>query len=223
MTPHCQCALPWNGSWHAMCPPARLLKAADFAILDMEPSPAWVLGNLLADISRSRNLSSYVYTSSLQPACCLTDVYQSEIKEHTSVRSTTSCRALCLVSFPQTCSRRQPSCSPACVCQSLTGSLILSLDSARQQGRAGERRYMRAMTAQSTTARPPARRSRLPRQVILECVARRDATQRLSLALSLLVRANGISRVSAPGARQDRSEEPALDWPSDSRAEEQRS
>jgi hypothetical protein len=223
MTPHCQCALPWNGSWHAMRSPARLPSAADFAVLEMGPSPAWVLGNLLADIGRSCNPSSYRCTPPVQRACRLTDVYQSEIEQHTSVRSTTSCQALCLVSLPQTCSRRQPPCSPACLCRPLTGSVILTLDSARQQGRVGERRYMRAMTTQFTTARPPARRSHPPRQVVLECVARRDAAQRLSLALSLLVRATSISRVSAPGAREDTPNEPALRWPSLSREEQQRS
>jgi hypothetical protein len=220
MTPHGQCALLWNGSWHAMRPPARLPSAADFAVFDMNPSPAWMLGNLLANIGCSCNPSSYICTPPLRRARRLTNVYQSEIDQHTSVRSTTSCRALCLVSLPQTCSRRQPPCSPACVCRPLTGSVILTLDSARKQRLASERRYMRAMTAQSTTARPPARRSRPPRQVVLECVARRDAPQRLSLALSLLVRASGISRVSAPGAR-DTSDELALRRPS--LYEEQRS
>ncbi len=81
---------------------------------------------------------------------------------------------------------------------------------------------MGAMSVQSTTARPPARRSHLPRQVVLECVARRDAAQRLSLALSLLVRASGISRVSAHGAREDTPNQPAMRRPPDFREEEQR-
>ncbi len=46
-----------------------------------------------------------------------------------------------------------------------------------------------AMRAQPTSARPPARRARPPRRVVLERVVRRDAAQRLSLALSLLARA----------------------------------
>jgi len=198
MTPHCQCALPRNGWWRALCPPGSLPSAMGCAVLAMDTSPAWMLGNLLADIGRSYNPLSYLCPGAVLRACSLMDVYQSEMRQLTSMRSMTHCRPL-------------------------TRSLILSPDPARQQGRASERRYMGAMSAQSTTARPPGRRSHLARQVVLECVARRDAPQRLSLALSLLVRASGISRVSAHGAREDTPNEPAMRRPSDFREEEQRS
>ncbi len=55
----------------------------------------------------------------------------------------------------------------------------------------------RAMRAQSTSAQPVARRARPPRRVVLEHVMRRDAAQRLSLALALLARACSDYRDSA--------------------------
>ena len=223
MMPHRQCALPRNRSWHALCPPASLPAAVGFAVLAMDTSPAWMLGNLLADIGRSYNRSFYLCPGALQRACPLMDVYQSEMRPHTSLHSTTHCRALCLVSLPHTCLRRQPPCSPTCVCRPLTGSLILSPDPARQQGRATQRRYTRAMPAHLTSPRPPTRRSCPVRRVVLECIIRRDATQRLSVALSLLVRASGIACEQAPDQGAWRPDEPAPKRLPPSRKEEQRS
>ncbi len=45
------------------------------------------------------------------------------------------------------------------------------------------------MTSQPDRARPSPRQIRPPRRVVLEAVVRRDAAQRLSLALTLLARA----------------------------------
>ncbi len=50
------------------------------------------------------------------------------------------------------------------------------------------------MTSQPDHDRPPLRQSRQPRRVVLEAVIRRDAAQRLSLALTLLARAGGDGR-----------------------------
>jgi len=55
------------------------------------------------------------------------------------------------------------------------------------------------MTAQRTDAR--ARRPPVPRRVLLEPVARRDAAQRLSLALTLLARGSGAAGGTAPAPR----------------------
>jgi hypothetical protein len=53
------------------------------------------------------------------------------------------------------------------------------------------------MTSQPDQDRPPLRQSRQPRQVVLVAVIRRDAAQRLSLALTLLARACGEGRSDA--------------------------
>ncbi len=74
MTPHCQCALPRNGSWCALCPPGSLPSAVGFAVLAMDTSPAWMLGNLLADIGLSYNPSSYLCPCAVLRACSLMDV-----------------------------------------------------------------------------------------------------------------------------------------------------
>lgn len=50
------------------------------------------------------------------------------------------------------------------------------------------------MTSQPDHDRPSPRQSRPPRRVVLEAVIRRDAAQRLSLALTLLARACGDGR-----------------------------
>jgi hypothetical protein len=54
------------------------------------------------------------------------------------------------------------------------------------------------MATQSTRVQPPLRRSQPPRRVVLHSVARRDAAQRLSLALTLLARLG-----DAPGGPAD--------------------
>jgi hypothetical protein len=64
------------------------------------------------------------------------------------------------------------------------------------------------MPTQALSARPPVRRSRPARQVVLDYVVQRDAAQRLSLALSLLARASGGTRVSGGGAAQCMPGEP---------------
>ncbi len=53
------------------------------------------------------------------------------------------------------------------------------------------------MTSQPDHDRPSPRQSRQPRRVVLEAVIRRDAAQRLSLALTLLARACGDGRADA--------------------------
>jgi hypothetical protein len=50
------------------------------------------------------------------------------------------------------------------------------------------------MATQSTRVQPPPRRSQPPRRVVLQSVARRDAAQRLSLALTLLARLGDAPR-----------------------------
>jgi hypothetical protein len=53
------------------------------------------------------------------------------------------------------------------------------------------------MTSQPDQNRQPLRQSRPPRRVVLEAVIRRDAAQRLGLALTLLARAYGDGRTAA--------------------------
>jgi hypothetical protein len=57
------------------------------------------------------------------------------------------------------------------------------------------------MTSQPAGDRPLPRPARSPRRVVLKAVGRRDAAQRLSLALTLLARAGGeCGDVAARGA-----------------------
>jgi hypothetical protein len=56
------------------------------------------------------------------------------------------------------------------------------------------------MPTQSTRVPPPLRRSHPPRRVVLQSVARRDAAQRLSLALTLLARLGDVPRGPAAPA-----------------------
>ena len=56
------------------------------------------------------------------------------------------------------------------------------------------------MATQSSRVQPPTRRSHPPRRVVLESVARRDAAQRLSLALALLARLGEAPHVPASPA-----------------------
>jgi hypothetical protein len=123
--------------------------------------------------------------------------------------------------------RRNGSWRAACplpfICHATTPSMAPTTAPAVRQPIAGERSYTRAMPAQPTNPRTPVRRSRPARRVILECVVRRDAAQRLSLVLSLLVRASGLARECAPGERAWRPDEPAPHRQPYSREEEQRS
>ena len=65
------------------------------------------------------------------------------------------------------------------------------------QGKGGRWRTMTAQRTDARARRPPVP----PRRVLLEPVARRDAAQRLSLALTLLARGSGAAGGTEPAPR----------------------
>ena len=79
---------------------------------------------------------------------------------------------------------------------------------ARQGGGAG-RRGWGAMTIQPARDRPVPRPGRSPRRVVLNAVVRRDAAQRLSLALTLLARASDEGGGGGSTGGERRAIEPA--------------
>ena len=201
-------------SRRGLCRLCRLPAAAGVAGLPRKPSPARLLGNLLATICRACTSLSFLHPGARQPAWLPRHRRHSELPAHRSLHRLSRYHARSLFSCPYPCGSNPPSGAPAALCQPQTGSIILSPDPAHPQRWARERRSMHAMAAQSPAARPSARRSHPPRQVILEYVARRDASQRLSLALSLLVRATGIPGVSAFGPREHPPDAPTMRRPS---------
>jgi hypothetical protein len=80
----------------------------------------------------------------------------------------------------------------------------LSREAPEQTTSTSQGRHLEPMQSAQAADTPPGRRARrTPRRVVLEAVARRDAAERLSLALTLLTRANWTPFEGISSSRQE--------------------